>query len=80
MKGEAADARSILEVYDLERVAYRSVWDLQKQLQEALIQQKRNPEHTQYTDDDLADMLLFVEHPMCIHWAKVGMLSICCVQ
>ena len=72
MKGEAADARSILEVYDLERVAYRSVWDLQKQLQEALIQQKRNPEHTQYTDDDLADMLLFVEHPHVYTLGKSG--------
>ena len=72
MKSEAADARSILEVYDLERVAYRSVWDLQKQLQEALIQQKRNPEHTQYTDDDLADMLLFVEHPHVYTMGKSG--------
>ena len=72
MKGEAADARSILEVYDLERVAYCSVWDLQKQLQEALIQQKRNPEHTQYTDDDLADMLLFVEHPHVYTLGKSG--------
>ena len=72
MKGEAADARSILEVYDLERVAYRSVWDLQKQLQEALIKQKRNPEHTQYTDNDLADMLLFVEHPHVYTLGKSG--------
>ena len=72
MKGEAADARSILEIYDLEQVAYRSVWDLQKQLQEALIQQKRNPEHTQYTDKDLADMLLFVEHPHVYTLGKSG--------
>ena len=72
MNGEAADARSILEIYDLEQVAYRSVWDLQKQLQEALIQQKRNPEHTQYTDKDLADMLLFVEHPHVYTLGKSG--------
>ena len=70
--GMIEGARSILEVYDLERVAYRSVWDLQKQLQEALIQQKRNPEHTQYTDDDLADMLLFVEHPHVYTMGKSG--------
>ena len=75
MKGEAADARSILEIYDLEQVAYRSVWNLQKQLQEALIQQKRNPEHTQYTDKDLADMLLFVEHPHVYTLGKSGDLK-----
>ena len=43
MKEGASEARSTLDVYDLERAEYRDVWDLQKELQNALIQQKRNP-------------------------------------
>ena len=72
MKDGAMEASSILEVYDLKRAGYRCVWDFQKELQKALIQQKRNPEHTEYTDDDLADMLLFVEHPHVYTLGKSG--------
>lgn len=72
MKEGASEARSTLDVYDLERAGYRDVWDIQKELQNALIQQKRNPEHTEYTDDDLADILLFVEHPHVYTLGKSG--------
>jgi lipoyl(octanoyl) transferase len=72
MKDDATEARSSLEVYDLGRAEYRGVWDLQKQLQGSLIQQKRNPNHTHYSEDDLADMLLFVEHPHVYTLGKSG--------
>ena len=72
MKEGASEARSTLDVYDLERAGYRDVWDLQKELQSALIQQKRNPEHTEYTNNDLPDILLFVEHPHVYTLGKSG--------
>ncbi len=72
MKDDAPEASSILEVYDLERAGYRGVWDFQKELQKALIQQKRNPGHKEYTDDDLADVLLLVEHSHVYTLGKSG--------
>ncbi len=62
----------IVEVYDLGNTGYRHVWDLQKHLQNALIEQKRRPDHIAYGPDDLADMLLFVEHPHVYTLGKSG--------
>ena len=62
----------IVEVYDLGNSRYRHVWDLQKHLQSALIEQKRHPDHVQYGPDDVPDMLLFVEHPHVYTLGKSG--------
>ncbi len=62
----------IVEVYDLGNSRYRHVWDLQKHLQSALIEQKRHPDHVQYGPDDVSDMLLFVEHPHVYTLGKSG--------
>jgi len=62
----------IVEVYDLGNLRYRHVWDLQKHLQSALIEQKRHPDHVQYGPDDVSDMLLFVEHPHVYTLGKSG--------
>ena len=62
----------IVEVYDLGNTGYRHVWDLQKHLQSALIEQKRHPDHVQYGPDDVSDMLLFVEHPHVYTLGKSG--------
>lgn len=64
----------ILDVYDLGNVSYRTAWDLQKSLQELLIDQKRRMRDGESVSPEktIHDMLLFVEHPHVYTLGKSG--------
>lgn len=61
-----------VEIYDLGRMEYRSAWDLQKRIQQGLIDEKiRARESKKYTQKK-NDTLLFVEHPHVYTLGKSG--------
>ncbi|PWN06056.1 lipoyl(octanoyl) transferase LipB [Rhodohalobacter mucosus] len=64
----------ILNVNNLGEVSYRTAWDLQKSLQQLLIDQKRRLRDGDSISDEklIHDMLLFVEHPHVYTLGKSG--------
>jgi lipoyl(octanoyl) transferase len=58
-----------LDVYDFGISQYRPVWDLQKRAQQLLIRKKRGELSSQ---EDLNDLLFFVEHPHVYTLGKSG--------
>ena len=61
-----------IDVYDLGNAPYRPVWDLQKELQNGLISQKRLIRDGFLEEHKHNDMLLFVEHPHVYTLGKSG--------
>jgi lipoyl(octanoyl) transferase len=61
-----------VEIYDLGQMEYRSAWDLQKRIQQGLIEEKiRSRENKKYIPRK-NDTLLFVEHPHVYTLGKSG--------
>ncbi len=64
-----------LDIYDLGFADYRDVWDLQRRAQQLLIEQKkakRDPSTQEDPDQQIHDMLFFVEHPHVYTLGKSG--------
>lgn len=64
--------KKIVECIDLGRQRYQPVWDLQKQIQQKLILQKRQIRDAQIPGDLLNDVLFFVEHSHVYTLGKSG--------
>lgn len=64
-----------IDVYDLGKTSYRPVWNLQKELQNGLITQKRLIRDGLLDEYKYNDMLLFVEHPHVYTLGKSGSSS-----
>src|SRR6056297_2729794 len=64
-----------IDVYDLGKASYRPVWNLQKELQNGLITQKRLIRDGHLDEYTQNDMLLFVEHPHVYTLGKSGSSS-----
>ncbi|NBC24119.1 MAG: lipoyl(octanoyl) transferase LipB [Bacteroidetes bacterium] len=64
-----------IDVYDLGKASYRPVWQLQKELQNGLITQKRLIRDGFLDVHTQNDMLLFVEHPHVYTLGKSGSSS-----
>lgn len=65
----------VVELYDLGRQPYQRVWDLQKAIQQRLINQKRKFQRGDQPNTSLPndnDVLLFVEHPHVYTLGKSG--------
>ncbi len=60
------------EIYDLGLRPYREVWDLQKKIQAALIDQKKKRRDNLPVENPMNDQLLFVEHPHVYTLGKSG--------
>jgi lipoyl(octanoyl) transferase len=64
--------KKILDVFDLGHSDYRETWDLQKSLQQALIEQKKARKMGSEPETEMNDLLLFVEHPHVYTLGKSG--------
>ena len=61
-----------IHLYDLENGSYQPVWDLQRTVQEKLIEEKRAESKGEFEGDRKNDALLFVEHPHVYTLGKSG--------
>jgi len=61
-----------VEIFDIGRVPYRESWDLQRQLQKQLIDQKLRYRNSPEAGKPIPDSLLFVEHPHVYTLGKSG--------
>jgi lipoyl(octanoyl) transferase len=61
-----------IELYDLGHAAYQPIWDLQKSVQQRLIDEKRAEQRGTFEGNRLDDFLLFVEHPHVYTLGKSG--------
>lgn len=65
-------SQKIIELYDLGHASYQPVWDLQKSIQQRLIDEKRAEQKGKSNRKRLDDILLFVEHPHIYTLGKSG--------
>ena len=65
-------SQKIIELYDLGHASYQPVWDLQKSIQQRLIDEKRAEQKGKFNGKRLDDILLFVEHPHIYTLGKSG--------
>ncbi|WP_103666076.1 lipoyl(octanoyl) transferase LipB [Gracilimonas amylolytica] len=65
-------SQKIIELYDLGHASYQPVWDLQKSIQQRLIDEKRAEQKGKSNRKRLGDILLFVEHPHIYTLGKSG--------
>ncbi|MFN1835087.1 lipoyl(octanoyl) transferase LipB [Balneola sp. MJW-20] len=61
-----------VELYDLGSASYRPIWDLQKEVQNVLITQKRASQKEEFSGERQKDVLIFVEHPHVYTLGKSG--------
>lgn len=61
-----------IELYDLGHAAYQPIWDLQKSVQQRLIDEKQAEQKGEDEGKRLDDILLFVEHPHVYTLGKSG--------
>ncbi|MDZ7806221.1 MAG: lipoyl(octanoyl) transferase LipB [Gracilimonas sp.] len=61
-----------IELYDLGQASYQPVWDLQKSVQQRLINEKRAEQKGEFNGIRLNDLMLFVEHPHIYTLGKSG--------
>lgn len=61
-----------INLYDLENGAYQPVWDLQRSVQEKLIEEKRAESKGEFEGERKNDALIFVEHPHVYTMGKSG--------
>jgi lipoyl(octanoyl) transferase len=61
-----------IELYDLGHAPYQPVWDLQKSVQQRLIDEKRAEQKGEFSGTRLNDLMLFVEHPHIYTLGKSG--------
>ncbi len=64
--------KKTIHLYDLENGYYQPVWDLQRNVQEKLIEEKRAESIGEFDGDRKNDALLFVEHPHVYTLGKSG--------
>jgi len=64
--------KKILDFFDLGHSDYREIWDLQKSLQQGLIEQKKARRQGIEPETEMNDLLLFVEHPHVYTLGKSG--------
>ena len=61
-----------IELYDLGHAAYQPIWDLQKSVQQRIIDEKRAEQKGEFKGKRLDDLLFFVEHPHIYTLGKSG--------
>lgn len=61
-----------VELYDLGSASYQPIWDLQKSVQQRLIDEKRAMQKGEFNGKRLDDVFLFVEHPHIYTLGKSG--------
>ncbi|MFP8489604.1 lipoyl(octanoyl) transferase LipB [Gracilimonas sp. Q87] len=61
-----------IELYDLGHAAYQPIWELQKSVQQRLIDEKRAEQKGDFKGKRLDDLLFFVEHPHIYTLGKSG--------
>jgi lipoyl(octanoyl) transferase len=61
-----------IELYDLGRMSYQPCWDLQRRVQEKIIEEKRAEGKGEFKGERKNDVLLFVEHPHVYTLGKSG--------
>lgn len=61
-----------IELYDLGHASYQPIWDLQKTVQQRLIDEKRAEQKGTFEGNRLDDFLFFVEHPHVYTLGKSG--------
>ncbi len=66
------ESKQTINLYDLEAGSYQPVWDLQRSVQEKLIEEKRAESKGEFEGDRKNDALLFVEHPHVYTLGKSG--------
>jgi len=64
--------KKAINLYDLEKGSYQPVWDLQRSVQEKLIEEKRAESKGEFDGIRKKDALLFVEHPHVYTLGKSG--------
>ena len=64
--------QKIIELYDLNQMAYQPTWDLQRKVQEVLIAEKRAEQKGEFEGERKNDVLFFVEHPHVYTLGKSG--------
>lgn len=65
-------SKQTINLYDLEAGSYQPVWELQRSVQEKLIEEKRAESKGEFEGDRKNDALLFVEHPHVYTLGKSG--------
>lgn len=61
-----------IKLYDLGHASYQPVWDLQRSIQQQIIDEKRAEQKGELNGKRLDDVLLFVEHPHVYTLGKSG--------
>lgn len=61
-----------INLYDLGKVSYQTVWDLQHRVQQSIIDEKRAEQKGEFEGVRKNDVLLFVEHPHVYTLGKSG--------
>ncbi|MDR9418296.1 lipoyl(octanoyl) transferase LipB [Gracilimonas sp.] len=61
-----------IDLYDLGHAAYQPIWDLQKSVQQRLIDEKRAEQKGMFEGKRLDDIFFFVEHPHIYTLGKSG--------
>ena len=66
------EKQKTIELYDLGEGSYQPVWDLQHQVQQSIIGEKRAEQKGEFDGIRKSDALLFVEHPHVYTLGKSG--------
>lgn len=64
--------KKTIELYDLGRVSYQPVWDLQHKVQQRIIKEKKADRVGEFEGKRKNDVFLFVEHPHVYTLGKSG--------
>ncbi len=64
--------KNIIHLYDLGHASYQPVWELQRSVQEKLIEEKRAEQKEEFEGKRKKDALFFVEHPHVYTLGKSG--------
>ncbi|RNC83109.1 MAG: lipoyl(octanoyl) transferase LipB [Balneola sp.] len=64
--------KKTIELYDLEQSSYQPTWELQREVQEVIIREKRAEQKGEFKGNRKNDALLFVEHPHVYTLGKSG--------
>lgn len=64
--------QKIIDLYDIGYASYQPVWELQKSIQQRLIDEKRADQKGEFRGARQNDLMLFVEHPHIYTLGKSG--------
>jgi len=65
-------SQKIIDLYDIGYASYQPVWELQKTVQQRLIDEKRAEQKGEFSGNRMNDLMLFVEHPHIYTLGKSG--------